>query len=126
MLLLICVLGTLILSLPIVQTGFARYAADTINKDFGTQISIDKLRISLISWNTNLKGVYIEDYRKDTLFYVNDLTTSILSVRNLVKGKLEFGDIAIDRLDFKLKTYRDTSSTNLEVFIDKLDDGRPK
>ncbi|HEA22600.1 MAG TPA: translocation/assembly module TamB [Pricia antarctica] len=112
--------------MPIVQTGFARYAADTINKDFGTHISIEKLRISLISWNTNLKGVHIQDYRRDTLFYVNDLTTSILSVRNLIKGKLEFGDIAIDRLDFKLKTYRDTTSTNLEVFIDKLDDGRPK
>lgn len=126
MLLLISVLGTLILSLPIVQTSFARYAADTINTDFGTHISIDKLRISLISWNTNLKGVYIEDYKGDTLFYVNDFTTSILSVRNLVKGKLEFGDIAIDQLDFKLKTYKDTTSTNLEVFIDKLDDGRPR
>ena len=126
MLLLICVLGTLILSLPIVQTGFARFAADTINKNFDTQISIDKLRISLISWDTNLKGIYIQDYQKDTLFYVNDLTTSILSVRNLVKGQLEFGDITIDKLDFKLKTYRDTTSTNLEVFINKLDNGRPK
>lgn len=125
-LLLIGVLGTLILSLPIVQTNFARFAADTINKDFGTHISIDKLRISLISWDTNLKGVFIEDYKKDTLFYINDLTTSILSVRNLLEGKLEFGDIAIDKLDFKLKTYRGTSETNLEVFIDKLDDGRPR
>ncbi len=123
---LISVLGTLILSLPFVQTSFARYAADTINKDFGTHISIDRLRISLISWNTNLKGVYIADYQRDTLFYVNELTTSILSVRNLIKGQLEFGDIDIDQLDFKLKTYRDTTSTNLEVFIDKLDDGRPK
>ncbi len=126
MLLLISVLGTVILSLPIVQTSFARFAADTINKDFGTHISIDKLRISLISWNTSLKGVYIADYQRDTLFYVNELTTSVLSVRNLVKGQLEFGDIYIDGLDFKLKTYRDTTSTNLEVFIDKLDDGRPK
>ncbi len=126
MLLLISVLGTLILSLPIVQTSFARYAADTINKDFGTHISIEKLRISLISWNTNLKGVYIADYQRDTLFYVNEFTTSILSVRNLVKGQLQFGDIDIDGLNFKLKTYRDTTSTNLEVFIDKLDDGRPK
>jgi len=125
-LLLISVLGTVILSLPIVQTSFARFAADTINKDFGTHISIDKLRISLISWNTSLKGVYIADYQRDTLFYVNELTTSVLSVRNLVKGQLEFGDIYIDGLDFKLKTYRDTTSTNLEVFIDKLDDGRPK
>ncbi len=125
-LLLIGVLGTIILSLPIVQTRFAKFAANSINKEYGTNINIDKLRISLISWDTALEGVYIEDYRKDTLFYINELTTSILSVRNLTKGKLEFGHIDIDRLNFKLKTYKDTTSSNLEVFIDKLDDKKPR
>ncbi|WP_194534552.1 translocation/assembly module TamB domain-containing protein [Zobellia nedashkovskayae] len=125
-LVLICILGTVILSLPFVQTSFAKYATDTINKDFGTNINIDKLRISLITWDTNLEGIYIEDYQKDTIFYVNKLTTSILSVRNLSKGKLEFGDIKIDELDFKLKTYLDNRNTNLEVFIDKFNDGQPR
>ena len=37
-----------------------------------------------------------------------------------------FGDIDIEKLDFKLKTYRDDKNTNLEVFIDKLDDGQPR
>ena len=119
-------MGTVILSLPFIQTSFAKYATETINKSFGTNINIDRLRISLISWDTNLEGVYIEDYQKDTLFYINNLTTSILSVRNLAKGKLEFGDIDIDKLNFKLKTYRDSTTTNLEVFIDKLDDGKPR
>ena len=83
---LICVLGTLVLSLPFVQTSFAKYATNTINKDFGVNINIDKLRVSLISWDTNLEGVFIEDYKKDTLFYVDRLTTSVLSIRNLVNG----------------------------------------
>ncbi|WP_198439881.1 translocation/assembly module TamB domain-containing protein [Pareuzebyella sediminis] len=125
-LVLTCVLGTFVLSLPFVQTSFAKYATDTINKDFGTSINIERLRVSLISWDTNLQGVFIEDYKKDTLFYINELSTSVLSVRNLINGKLEFGDIDIDELDFKLKTYRDDKSTNLEVFIDKLDDGKPR
>lgn len=123
---LIAVLGTIILSVPAVQTKLANVATNSINEEFGTNINIDKLRISLISWDTSMKGVYIEDYEKDTLFYVNDLTTSILSIRNLTKGKLEFGDIEIDQLDFKLKTYKDSVSTNLEIFIDKLDDGKPR
>ncbi len=123
---LICVLGTLILSLPAVQTRFAKVATNSINKEFGTNISINKLKVSLISWNTSLKGIYIEDYEKDTLFYVHELTTSILNIKNLAKGKLEFGDIAIDGLDFKLKTYKDSTTTNIEVFIDKLDDGKPR
>lgn len=126
MLVLICVLGSVILSLPFVQTRFAKYATTEINKEFGTNINIDRLRISLISWDTSLKGVYIEDYKQDTLFYIDNLSTSILNVRNLVNGKLEFGDIAIERLNFKLRTYQDDKNTNLEVFIDKLDDKKPR
>ena len=112
--------------MPFVQTRLARYATNTINKEFGTNINIDEIRVSLISWDTALKGVYIEDYRKDTLFYIDELGTSILSIRNLTKGRLEFGHIDIDKLNFKLKTYKDTTSSNLEVFIDKLDDGKPR
>ena len=126
MFLLISVLGTIILSLPFVQTSFAKYATKSINEKFETNINIDRLRVSLISWNTSLEGVYIEDYKKDTLFFINELSTSILSIRNLTKGKLEFGHIDIDRLNFKLKTYRDTTRTNLEVFIDKLDTKKPR
>ena len=123
---LLCVLGTLILSLPIVQTSLAKYATTSINKEFGTNINIDRLRVSLISWDTSLRGVYIQDFRKDTLFYVKSLTTSILSVRNLLDGRLEFGDIDVDELNFKLTTYKDSINSNLEVFIDKLDDGKPR
>jgi len=112
--------------MPFVQTRLARYATNTINEEFGTNINIDEIRVSLISWDTALKGVYIEDYRKDTLFYIHELGTSILSIRNLTKGRLEFGHIDIDKLNFKLKTYKDTTSSNLEVFIDKLDDGKPR
>ncbi|MEZ4971049.1 MAG: translocation/assembly module TamB domain-containing protein [Flavobacteriaceae bacterium] len=126
MLILICVLGSVVLSLPFVQTRFAKYATTKINKEFGTNINIDRLRVSLISWDTSLKGVYIEDYKKDTLFYIDHLSTSILNVRNVVNGKLEFGDIAIERLNFKLSTYKDDKNTNLEVFIDKLDDKKPR
>ncbi|WP_282162928.1 translocation/assembly module TamB domain-containing protein [Ulvibacterium marinum] len=119
-------MGTIILSLPIVQTRFAKYATTTINNEFGTNINIDRLRVSLISWDTSLENVYVEDYKKDTLFFIDELTTSILSIRNLANGKLEFGEIDIERLNFKLKTYKESKNTNLEVFIDKLDDGKPR
>ncbi len=112
--------------MPIVQTRFAKYATNSINSKFGTNINIDRLRVSLITWDTSLGGVYVEDYKKDTLFYIDELSTSILSVRNLTKGKLEFGQIEVDKLNFKLKTYKDTTSTNLEVFIEKLDDHQPR
>ncbi|WP_445384769.1 translocation/assembly module TamB domain-containing protein [Robiginitalea sp. IMCC44478] len=121
-----CVLGTVILSLPAVQTRLARYATDRINKEFGTNIQLDKLRISLISWDTALENIYIEDYQQDTLVFINELNTSILSLRDLAGGKLEFGDIEIQNLYLNLKTYRDGPDTNLGIFIDKLDDGKPR
>ena len=124
--LLICVLGTIVLSLPIVQTRFAKYTTNAINKEFGTNINIDRLRVSLISWDISLKGVYVEDYRKDTLFFIDVLSTSILNLRNLTDGKLEFGAIEIDNLNFNLKDYKDSLSTNLEVFIDKLGRKKPR
>ena len=125
-LLLICVLGTFVLSLPAVQTSFAKYATKSINEKFGTDINIDRLRISLISWDTSLRGIYIEDHHKDTLFHIKELTTSILNMRNLIEGSLEFGDIEIEELSFKLKTYAGENDTNLGFFIDKLDDGKPR
>ncbi|WP_303599649.1 translocation/assembly module TamB domain-containing protein [Maribacter sp. 1_MG-2023] len=125
-LLLICVLGTIIFSLPVVQTLLAQFATKKINNQYGTHINIERLKVSLISWNTGLEGVFIEDYKQDTLFYVNELKTSILSINNLVQGNLEFGDISVDKLNFKLKTYFGETNTNLEVFVDKLDDGKPR
>ncbi|TDS13405.1 uncharacterized protein DUF490 [Maribacter caenipelagi] len=125
-LLLICVLSTIIFSLPVVQTLLAQFATKKINDQYGTHINIERLKVSLISWNTGLEGVFIEDYKQDTLFYVNELKTSILSINNLVQGSLEFGDIEVDELNFKLKTYFGETNTNLEVFVDKLDDGKPR
>ncbi|PIB38781.1 N-acetyl-gamma-glutamyl-phosphate reductase [Maribacter sp. 4G9] len=125
-LLLTCVLGTIVLSLPIVQTTLAKYATDSLNKEFGTNINVYRLRVSLISWDTSLNGIYVEDYRQDTLFYINELKTSIVSIGNLAKGRLEFGDIEIDELHFKLKTYFGEQETNINVFVDKLDDGKPR
>ena len=59
-------------------------------------------------------------------FILMKLSTSILSVRNAVGGRLEFGDIEVDQLNFKLKTYKDANDTNLGIFVDKLDVGKPR
>ncbi|WP_243835332.1 translocation/assembly module TamB domain-containing protein [Maribacter spongiicola] len=119
-------MGTIIFSLPVVQTLLAQFATKKINNEYGTHINIERLKISLISWNTSLEGVFIEDYKQDTLFYINELKTSILSLNNLAQGNLEFGDISVDELNFNLKTYFGENNTNLEVFVDKLDDGKPR
>lgn len=108
------------------QTRLARYATDAINDTYNTNININKLRLSLLSWDTALQGVYIEDYKQDTLIYVDRISTSILHMRNLIGGSLEFGDIDMQGLDLRIKTYKGASDTNLNIFIDKLDDNKPR
>ncbi len=124
--LLIMVLGSLVLSIPAVQTRMAKYATESLNAEFGTNINIDRVSLSLFSLNTGIKGIYVEDYKKDTLAYIEKLTTSILNLRNMANGKMEFGDIAVDGLFFNLKTYEGERDTNLDVFVAKLDDGQPR
>ena len=111
----------MVLSLPVVQTRLAKYATKTLNTEFGTNINIEKLRFSLISWDTSIKGIYIEDYKKDTLFFVDELKTSVLSLGKMASGRLEFGDIEVNKLHFKLKSYYGENTTNINVFVDKLD-----
>ncbi len=122
----LCVLGTVVLSLPWVQTRLAGMATNYLNDTFGTDLNIEKVRVSLISWDTALEGIYVRDYRQDTLIYIDRLNTSILSIRDVVGGTLEFGDIEIEDLYLNMKTYRDAPDTNLGIFIDKLDDGQPR
>ena len=123
---LIGVLATLIFSLPIVQTEIAKYATDSLNKEFGTNINIDRVQFSPFTLSTSIKDIYVEDYRKDTLIHIEKLSTSVLNLRNMVNGDLEFGEIDVDGLFFNMKTYANEVDTNLDVFVDKLDDGQPR
>ena len=126
MLLLILVLSSIVFSLPVVQTKIAKKATNSINSEFGTNINIERVQFSPFTLGATIKEIYVEDYQKDTLFYIQKLSTSILSIRNMTNGRLEFGDIDVDGLLFKLKTYEGERDTNLDVFVDKLDDGEPR
>lgn len=117
------VLTSIFLSLPFVQTSIAKRATNYLNETFNTRIYIDGVQFMPFFGDVNIKGVYIEDYKQDTLVYINKLNTSILSLRHVVKGDLEFGDIQADELLLNLKIHKGEDNTNLNVFVDKLDSG---
>jgi hypothetical protein len=56
------------LSLPFVQTKIAQHFTNSINKDFGTNISIDAVRLSV--FEVKFKNVLILDHHKDTLIFL--------------------------------------------------------
>ncbi|WP_235841598.1 translocation/assembly module TamB domain-containing protein [Confluentibacter sediminis] len=125
MLLLLFIILVLILSIPAIQTKLGKYATKRVNDEFGTHIYIDRVGLQF-NGDVELKQIYIEDYKKHTLISIAELNTSILSVRNLVNGKLNFGDIDIMELVFNIKTYKGESDTNLDVFVAKFEDDNPR
>ncbi len=115
----------LILSIPVVQTGIGNYVTNWLNEDFGTKINIDKVGLQF-NGDVQLKNIYIEDYKQDTLISVSEINTSILNFRNLYKGKLVFGDIDIYGLLMNIKRYKDAQDTNLDIFVAKFEDENPR
>lgn len=122
--LLVFIILVLFFSIPAVQTFLGKHATKRINKEYGTHINIGKVGLQF-NGDVELKNVFIEDYKQDTLININELNTSILSFRNLYYGKLVFGDIDISDLTFNVRTYLDENKTNLDVFVQKFQRDNP-
>jgi hypothetical protein len=119
----VLILGIL-LSLPVVQTKIGKYITEQINKDYGTDINVEQVALTVFG-GVKLKKVLIKDHHKDTLFYINRLKTNILDFNKLYNGDLLFGDIRMDGLFFHLKQYKNEKETNLDKFVAAFDDGKP-
>lgn len=113
------------LSIPVVQTSLGNYATKRINEEFKTNININQVSLQF-NGDVELKKIYIEDFKKDTLISISELNTSIISINNLFNGKLTFGDIDIEKLIFNIKTYKGFNETNLDVFVHKFEDDNPR
>ena len=123
--LLLFIILVLILSIPSVQTKLGKYATKKVNEEFGTNITIAKVGLQF-NGDVELKEIFVEDHKKDTLISIVELNTSILNFRNLYNGKLNFGDVDIEGLILNIKTYEGESDTNLDVFVEKFDDDQPR
>ncbi|QCX37867.1 translocation/assembly module TamB [Aureibaculum algae] len=120
------VVSVVLLSLPIVQTKLAKIVTNSLNKTYNTNIVVQKVDLSYLG-NVKLKGVQIDDHHNDTLIYVNEISTSVFSYKNILDNKLEFGEVDVSGLYMHMKTYNGEEQDNLSVFIDKFDskDSKP-
>lgn len=122
-LILLLLLASIALSLPYVQTKIAHYATDKINKDYGTNINIDKVALTFFG-GVKLKNVLILDHHNDTLIYSDRIKTSILDFGQLIDGQLLFGDLRLDNFYLQIKNYKGEKASNLDLFIGAFDDGK--
>lgn len=113
------------MSLPFVQTKLGKYATNTLNESFGTNLSIDKVAISAFG-NVKLKGITAKDKKNNNLFKIDKLQTSLLEVGKLINdGHPYLENLVADGLHFNIIQYKDDTETNLDEFIASFDDGKP-
>lgn len=121
---LLLLLGIL-LSIPCVQTSLGKYATNSINKSYGTNITIGKVAITPFG-SVKLGDVLVLDHHQDTLFYIKKLNTSILSFKKIYDpGHPYLKDVVLHGLDVRIVNYKNEDYTNLDKFIDAFDDGTP-
>lgn len=104
------------------QTKLGKTATNYLQKEFDVAINIDKVDLAFLG-NVQLKNVLIKNHHKDTLIYVENLTTSVFSYRNMINSKLEFGQISLSNFIVNINTYEGENDDALTIFVDKFDDG---
>lgn len=111
------------LTMPVVQTKIAHYFMNSINKDFGTNIAIDGVAVSVFG-GVKFKKVLIRDHHQDTLIYSERIATTILESTKLLDGDLIFDGLDLHGLLLDLKTYKNEKESNLDKFIKAFETGK--
>lgn len=114
----------IVFSIPSVQTWVAKKVTTNLNETYGTDINIKRLGLN---WKgeVDIREVYIADHHQDTLIYSKEVQTNIISFQNLIRGKLGFGKIALQKAKLYVKTYKGEETDNLSIFAKKFDTGKP-
>ncbi|RXQ97501.1 translocation/assembly module TamB [Ancylomarina salipaludis] len=113
----VLILAYLIFLSPRVQTYFCQKIAKSISERAHTPVSIQGVDFSPFK-KIILKGVYIEDHRKDTLIYVGELSSKLDSI-NFKSKKAYIGKLNLKQAYFNLYEGNDRVQ-NLQVFLDSL------
>ena len=115
----------IIFSIPAVQTKLARIVTDDLNKDFGTNLKIEKVDLSLLG-SVSLKGIEIKDHHQDTLIYVKRLKSSLFDVKRIIENNIQLKSTSLKGVYVNVKNYKGEEIDNLTVFVDKFEDDNPR
>jgi len=117
-------IAAFLLTLPSIQTKIAKYLTAELKETHKVDINIEQVAITPFL-KVKLKNVHIKDHHQDTLIHVNMLRTNILDFKELLETRLLFGELLADGLFLNIKNYKNEDYSNLDLFIDAFDDGKP-
>ncbi len=123
--LLFLILLIILLSLPVVQTQIATKVTTVLNQKYNTNIVVKKVDLSWLG-NVQLKEIEIRDHHKDTLIFIQNLSTSLLNVKRIVDNKVDLGEASLSGAYLNMKKYKDEKDDNLAIFMASFDDDNQK
>lgn len=113
----VLILAYMIFLSPRVQTYLSQKIAKSISEQAHTPVTIEGVNFSPFK-SIILKGVYVEDYKQDTLLYVGELKSKLDSI-NFKTKKAYIGKLILNKAYFNLYEGKDRKQ-NLQVFLDSL------
>lgn len=112
-LLILLLLGFFLLKIPAVQSYAGKQVKNYIASRIDTPFEIEYIDIDIYD-HVNLKGVYIEDEKGDTLLYASELTLNLNAV-SLLGQQITAQDIKI--ADGKIRLHKDENGSNFDFIL---------
>ena len=106
-----------------VQTYLANELSSFIFKEYDTEITIRSVAITALD-EISFEGVYVEDLKKDTLFYASELSLELV-YPDIESMKFRLQYLKLKDTKFYLKQYAGDTVLNLQFIIDRLTPNTP-
>ena len=103
-------------ALPGVQNRAADFALEKLKPIIKTEMSIDKLRIHFFD-KVELKGIYVEDQKKDTLLFAENLVVT-LNMWDLLNKKLDIETVKLNNFTANINRENEDAPFNFQFIID--------
>ena len=103
------------INLPVGKRVIRNQAVSYLENKLNTKVSIGEIDFSLPKW-VELKNVYIEDQKKDTLVYGGKLAVDVAMLK-LISGDIDIKKVAVSDLTVKLNRSEKDSFFNYQFII---------
>ena len=118
--LVILIVTTGIALIPSIQTGITSSIIKKVNKKYGIEVVLGRTQIIPIQLKTQLGQLLILDHKKDTLFYIEEVSTSIAELSALLEGRINMSNYKLDGAEANVVIYPQDSSSNLDIWLAKI------
>jgi hypothetical protein len=112
----LCSLAFVAVQSETVQTWSAKKLTAFLSKELNANISIDRVKISLIS-NVTLEGIFVSDKHHDTLIYGKSITVDV-SGFNYKTHHINLDEVELSDTKVKLLKYKNEEDWNFQYLAD--------